>query len=173
MAKESFFIRATKDLGNTNTYHEEEIDVGAFVDVQGGTLLKIHGIQVVYSDNTGRSTNINDGETAATQWQLLTQTKTDIVLTEDKAVIASGRIIADGTTFSGPVGDHLPSYVGEDFDLNPTQWVNGYLIATESLYFGGSASQGWTGDQYVTVILECTTQKMTNKSAMALALSQQ
>ena len=172
MAKESFFIRATKDVGNTNTYHEEEIDVGAFVDVQGGTILKIHGIQIIFSDNTGRSTLINDGETAATQWQLLTQTKTDIVLAEDKAVVASGRVIAQGTAYSLG-GAHLPTDVSEDFDLNPTEWVNGYLIATESMYFGGAASTEWAGDQYITVILECTTQKMTNKAAMALALSQQ
>jgi len=173
MAKESFFIRSTKNLGNTNAYHEKEIDIGAFVDVQGGTILKVHGVQIVWSDDNGRSTNITDGDTAASQWQLLTQTQSDIVFASDKAVVASGRVIADGTTFAGPAGDHLPSYVGNDFDLDVSVWTNGYLVAVETMYFGGSASTGWHGDQYCTIVLECTTQKMTNKAAMALALSQQ
>ncbi|HIA03076.1 MAG TPA: hypothetical protein EYN66_14420 [Myxococcales bacterium] len=173
MAKESFFIRTTKNLGNTNAYHQREIDIGAFVDVQGGTILKIHGVQIVWSDDNGRSTNIPDGDTAASQWQLTTQTQSDIVFASDKAVVASGRVIADGTTFAGPVGDHLPSYVGNDFDLDVSVWTNGYLVAVETMYFGGSASTGWHGDQYCTIVLECTTQKMTNKAAMALALSQQ
>ena len=172
MAKDSFFIRSTKDVGNTNTYHEKEIDLGAFIDVQGGTILKIHNIQVVWSDNTGRSTLIDDDTTAAAQFQLLTQTQSDIVLASDKAVVASGRVIANGGNFV-VIGSHLPTAVYEDFDLNPSTFTNGYLVATETMYLGGSASTDWPGDQYVSIILECTTEKMTKSSAMALALSQQ
>ena len=171
--KDSFFIRATKDLGNTNTYHEEQIDIGAFVDAMNETVLRIHSIAVVYSDNTGRSTTLNlVDEAAATQWQLLTQSQVDIVLAEDKAVIASGRVVASST--GSPGGPpFIPSITNEDFDINPTHWKNGYLVGVEALYLGGAASSGWAGDQYLTVILECTVEKLTKGAAMALALSQQ
>ena len=172
-SKDSFFIRATKDLGNTNTYHEESISIGAFVDAMNETVLRIHSISVVYSDNTGRSTTLNAvDEAAATQWQLLTQSQTDIVLAEDKAVIASGRVVASSTgSIGGP--PFIPSITNEDFDLNPSYWKNGYLVGVEQLYLGGAASTGWAGDQYLTVILECTVEKLTKGAAMALALSQQ
>jgi len=171
--KDSFFIRATKDLGNTNTYHEESVDIGAFVDAMNETVLRIWGIQVVYSDNTGRSTTLNAAdEAAATQWQLLTQSQTDLVLAEDKAVIASGRVVASST--GSPAGPpFIPSITNEDFDLNPSTWKHGYLVGVEQLYLGGAASTGWAGDQYLTVILECTVEKLTKGAAMALALSQQ
>ena len=41
------------------------------------------------------------------------------------------------------------------------------------LYLGGSASTGFDGDVYCTVILECTVEKMDTQAGMALALSQQ
>ena len=172
-SKDSFFIRATKDLGNTNTYHEESIDIGAFVDAMNETCMRIHSIAVVYSDNTGRSTTLNAvDEAAATQWQLLTQSQNDIVLAEDKAVVASGRVVASSTgSIGGP--PFLPSIVNEDFDVNPSYWKNGYLVGVEQLYLGGTASTGWAGDQYLTVVLECTVEKLTKGAAMALALSQQ
>jgi hypothetical protein len=171
--RDSFFIRSTKDLGNTNTFHEKSIDLGAYVDAMNETVLRIHNISVIYSDNTGESTTLLvQNESAATQWQLTTQSQTAIVLGEDKSLVASGRIIATST--GSPGGPpFLPSSVDEDFDLAPQQWTNGYLVGVEQMYLGGNASTGWAGDQYVSIILECTVEKLTKGAAMALALSQQ
>jgi len=169
---DSIFIRSTKDIGNTNTYHEKEIDLGAFVDPLGKSVLRIIGMQVVYSDSTGRSTNINDAQSAATQWQLVTQTQNDIVLASDKSLIASGRLVANGHGYIAG-GNHIPSYVSQDFDVSPDNFTGGYLIGVDSIYLGGAASTGWTGDQYVTVILECVVESLTQTKAVALAMSQQ
>jgi len=171
--RDSFFIRSTKDLGNTNTFHEKSIDLGAYVDAMNETVLRIHNISVIYSDNVGTSTTlVAINEAAATQWQLTTQSQSAIVLGEDKSLVASGRVMASST---GSVGGppFLPSIVNEDFDLALNKWTNGYLIGTEQIYLGGSASSGWAGDQYVSIILECTVEKLTKGAAMALALSQQ
>ena len=173
MAKtDSFFIRATKDLGNTNAYHEKEIDLGAFVSPLDKAVLRILNVQVVWSDNTGRSTVIKDGETAASQFQLVTQSQADIVLASDKSVIASGRITANGEAYSLG-GAHIPTGVYDSFDIAPQHWSNGYLVGVDSIYLGGAASTEWDGDQYVTVILECVSENLTQNAAMALALSQQ
>jgi hypothetical protein len=176
MAKtDSFFIRCTKDVGNTNTFHEKEIDLGAFVDALGKSVLRILNIAVIFSDSTGRSTLIDDGESAATQWQLTTQTQTDIVLASDKSVIASGRVAVGAQSTYSAVGggQHLPGIVSGDFDVSPQHWSNGYLIGVDTIYLGGAASLEWVGDQYVTVILECQSETLSQSAAMALALSQQ
>lgn len=162
---DSFFIRSTKDLGNTNTYHEKAIDLGAFVDALGKSVLRIHNIDVAFTDNTGRS-NVVSAPCAA-QFQLLTQSQTDIVLPSEKSVVASGRVNVDGA------GSSLPTWTGNNLDIGPQHWTNGYLVGVETMYLGGSASSGFDGDVYCTVVMECTVETLSEKAAMALALSQQ
>ena len=169
MAKtDSFFIRATKDLGNTNTYHEKSIDLGAFVDALGKSVLRIHNVEVAFTDNTGRR-NVGSAAAASAQFQLCTQSQTDIVLPSDKSVVASGGV----TVQYGLTAGNLPISVQKDLDAGPQHWTNGYLIGVEQLYLGGAASTGFDGDVYCTVILECTVETLSEKAAMALALSQQ
>lgn len=171
MAKstDTFFLRTTKDVGNTNTYHEKEIDLGAFVDPLGQSILRIHSVSIVYSDNEGTSTTLAGNEAGAIQWQLSTQTQTEIVLASDRSIVSSGRLLA----FNDQGSAKLPSWTGDSVDLSPQQFKNGYLIGVDTLYFGGSATTTWVGDQYVTIVLECTTEKLSKEAAVALALSQQ
>jgi len=169
MAKDSFFIRKTVNTSNDNNYHEDDWDIGAFVSASDGTILRILSVQTMWSDATGRSVGINGNDSAVSQFQLLTQTQADIVLASDKAVICTGRVNA----FNDQGLAHLPSGVSEAMDLNPTDFRNGYLVGVETLYLGGSSTTDWTSNQHITCILECTTEKMTSKSAMALSLSQQ
>jgi hypothetical protein len=170
MAKtDTFFIRSTKDLGNTNAYHEKEIDIGAFVDPLSKAVLRILSVTVAFTDNTGRSTELAGNESGAAQFQLLTQSQTDIVLPSDKAVISSGRVLA----FNDQATQKLPSYVSHDFDIAPQSWEKGYLVGVDTLYLGGSASSSWAGDQYCSIILECQSETLTQSAAVALALSQQ
>jgi len=133
MAKtDSFFIRSTKDLGNTNTYHEKSIDLGAFVDALGKSVLRIHNIEVVYSDNTGRSNQIQATDVGVAQFQLMTQTQTDIVLASNKSVIATGKLHA----FNQLAAGSLATEVSTDIDFGPQHWTNGYLVGVEQIYFG-------------------------------------
>ena len=169
MAKDSFFIRKTLDVGNTASFLERPIDLGAYVDALNKTVLRIHNVQVTYSDNTGRSSQINAGQTGVAQWQLTTQTQSDIVRDDDKSVISSGRC----HMHNGGAAAGLADQVTDANGLNLQEWTNGYLVATEQIFLGGSGSSGFVGDAYVTVVLECTTETMSQSAAMALALSQQ
>ena len=103
----------------------------------------------------------------AAQFQLLTQSQTDIVLPSDKSVVASGRVNVDGA------GSSLPTWTGNNLDIGPQHWTNGYLVGVETMYLGGAASTGFDGDVYCTVVMECTVETLSEKAAMALALSQQ
>ncbi|GAG71070.1 unnamed protein product [marine sediment metagenome] len=161
---DSFFIRATLDCGNDNAYYQEAIDLGAYVDALGKSVLRIHNIAVTFSDNTGRSNQVN-GEAAA-QFQLLTQSQANIVLPSNRAVISSGKLAVDG---AGGVA----TYVSTDYDNLPQLWTNGYLVAVDTIFLGGAASAGFAGDTYCSITMECTVETMTQAAAMALSLSQQ
>ncbi|GAH00434.1 unnamed protein product [marine sediment metagenome] len=161
---DSFFIRATLDCNNDNSYQQESIDLGAYVDALGKSVLRIHNIAVTFSDNTGRSSTVNNE--AAAQFQLLTQSQTNIVLPSNRAVISSGKIAVDG---AGGVA----TYVSTDYDNLPQLWTNGYLVAVDTIFIGGAASGGFAGDVYCSVTMECTVETMTQAAAMALSLSQQ
>ena len=164
MAKESFFIRKTLNCDNDNTYQESAIDMGAYVDALGKSIVRIHNIAVTFSDSTGRSSNVNSE--AAAQFQLLTQSQSNIVLPSDRSIISSGKLLVDG---AGGVATH----VSQDFDILPQHWTNGYLVAVDTLYLGGAASTGFAGNVYCSIVMECTVESMNQSAAMALALSQQ
>lgn len=161
---DSFFIRADLNVGHTATFDEVAIDLGAYVDALGKSVLRIHNIAVTFSDSTGTSSLIN--APAAAQFQLTTQSQADTVLPSNRSIISSGKLTADG---AGGVA----SYVSHDFDNLPQLWTNGYLVAVDQIFLGGEASAGFLGNVYCSITMECTVETMTQAAAMALALSQQ
>jgi hypothetical protein len=166
---ETFFIRKTVNIGNTNAFAQGEIDLGAYVDALNKSVLRIHNIQVTYSDATGTSSLIVGNEVGVAQWQLTTQTQSDNIRPDDKSLVSSGRI----HMFNDQGTDKLASQVSDVNDVNVQYWTNGYLVATESLYLGGSATTTFVGNVYVTIVMECSVETMSQAKAMALALSQQ
>ena len=172
MAKtDSFFLRQSITLAKAGTFNQEVIDLGAVVDALGKTVLRIHNIAVQYSDEAAGTPDMTAAAVAAVDFQLTTQSQTAMVIAGDnKSVIASGRLLADRTLS----GTGVPSNVNDAFDVAPQHWTNGYLIGVEQMYLSGRCtSTGWNEAIVVSLVLECTSETMTQASAMALALSQQ
>jgi len=170
MAKtETFFIRKTVDIGNDNAFYQDSIDLGSFVNALEKSVLRIHSITASISDSTGRSNTIAADSAGAAQWQLTTQTKGDVVLPSDRSVISTGKLLVNNSNAAAG----LATGVSHDFDVLPQTWSQGYLVATDVIYLGGAASTAFTGDAYVSLILECTVETMSQADAMSLALSQQ
>lgn len=165
MAKtDSFFIRASATY-NSTTFVQTSIDLGAFVDALGKSVLRIHNISVQYGtpgttvSPTANSDNVNN-------FQLTTQSQTGMVTLADKSVIASG-----SCAFSGDA-NAAAQFISESLDAAPQHWTQGYLVAVEELYLGIDANQD-DGPDLVSICLECTVETLSEKAAMALALSQQ
>jgi len=170
MAKtDSFFIRHAVNIDNNNSYQQSTIDLGAYVDALGKSVLRIHNIAVSYSDAAGRTPDMTSGGIGSADFQLCTQTQTDMVVPGDnKSVVASGRLTADRRSGAG-----VPSSTSNDLDVAPQHWTQGYLIAVEQLYLGGAATSGFAEDVVVSVVMECTSESLSKEAALALALSQQ
>jgi|TARA_B100001758_G_scaffold147192_1_gene126920 hypothetical protein len=170
MAKsDSFFIRAQVNAGNTAGYAQVPINLGSYVDALGKSVLRIHNIAASYTDSSGRSPDLVATGNAAAQFQLTTQTQGDIVTALNKSVVSSGLINAQRTAS----GAGVASVTSESFDNAPQLWTNGYLVAVDEMYLGGSASAGFNEAVYITLVMECTVETMSQAAAMALSLSQQ
>ena len=165
---DSFFIRQTLNLGKSNTFDETPLDLGAYVDALGKSVLRVHNIAVSFTDNGGTGMQITAGKSAKAQYQLTTQSQGDIVLSSNRAVVSSGKLYGANALAAAafPVVSH-------DMDVLPQMWTNGYLVAVDTIYLGGEASSEWTEDVYASITLECTVETMSEAAAMALALSQQ
>lgn len=168
---DSFFLRQSITLSKAGAFNQEPIDLGAVVDALGKTVLRIHNIAVQYSDNLGGTPDMIDSKPAAVDFQLTTQSQSDLVISGDnKSVIASGRL----TAYNQVGADGVPTNINDEFDVAPQHWTNGYLIGVEQMYLSGrTTTTGWKEDIVVSLVMECTSETMTQASAMALALSQQ
>ncbi|AXH79541.1 MAG: hypothetical protein [Circular genetic element sp.] len=166
---DSFFIRAQVNAGNTNAFAQVAVDLGAYVDALGKSVLRIHNIAPTFTDSSGASATLVADDSAAAQFQLTTQTQTSLITGLNKSMISSGMINA----VNQEAGNSIASVVSESFDNAPQLWTNGYLVAVDTIYLGGQASAGFFEDVYVTLVMECTVETMTQAAAMALSLSQQ
>lgn len=165
MAKsDSFFIRARVPTTTTN-FNEVSIDLGAYVDALGKSVLRIHNLTVQYGDPPvvlpGGSANAN----ATIGFQLTTQTQTGLVDMTNKSLISSGSL-----TMAQDLNSNY-TFIVDELDIAPQHWTNGYLVGVEQIYLGVDQ----TADRIdaVSVVLECTVETLSQAGAMALALSQQ
>lgn len=170
MAKtDSFFIRAKISGLTAGTFGQTSIDLGAYVDALGMSVLRIHRLstQYVFGNFVAPTCAVPNTE-AHVNWQLTTQSQVALVDATDKSVISSGNLQSTNAT---GVANHY-SFASQDVDINPEDWTNGYLVGVEQIYLGGEATN-FELPCDVVVVLECTVEKLSSSAAMALALSQQ
>ena len=167
MAKsDSFFIRASV-TGNGTTYAETSVDLGAFVDALGKSVLRIHNVQARIIDENQLSTPSKDNTNYFAGFQLTTQTQTALVSFTERSLLAAGTLT---------VGEANGSITGvvETNDLMPQDFQHGYLVAVDTIFLcidQNIASD--LGEVEAQLILECTVETLSQSAAMALALSQQ
>ena len=165
MAKtDSFFIRASTAFNGT-TFAQAAIDLGAYVDALGKSVLRIHNVAIQYGDPSDIFL-APAGQHRAT-FQITTQSQADMVNATDRSLVSSGALFyADGAQGN--------PFISEALDIAPQHWTKGYLVGVEQLYLGVDASEATAGGMTgVNVVMECTVETLSQSAAMALALSQQ
>lgn len=165
MAKtDSFFIRA-QVATNTTNYAQTAIDLGAYVDALGKSVLRIHNLSVAYGSPLDGPA-VTDNSVNKIAFQVTTQSQTALVSMDDRSVIASGKQIIAG----GAGGSIL--MINDNLDVGPQHWTNGYLVGVEQIYLATDAGSDVSIDE-ITIVMECTVETLNQSAAMALALSQQ
>lgn len=163
---DSFFIRASVS-GNATTYNETSVDLGAFVDALGKSILRVHNIQARIVDVDNLSTPSKDNTNYFAGFQLCTQSQTGLVGFTERALIAAGTLTVGET--NGAI-----TAMTETNDLMPQDFTNGYLIAVDSIFLGVDQNiASDLGEIKAELIMECTVETLSQSAAMALALSQQ
>jgi len=167
---DSFFIRASVTPDDSNSFVDTTIDLGAYVDALGKTVLRIHNIAVSITADTGLAPDMDANTADFCTWQITTRDTGAIVLPSDRSVVSSGTVWARNSDSSAN-----PPADAYEADMLPQEWTNGYLVAVESLRLGAHAGSGWAASSNLTVsvVMECTTETLSSAAAMALALSQQ
>lgn len=162
---DSFFIRANVESAN-GAFSQTEIDLGAYVDALGKSVLKVHNVQLAFQDATQlfRAPSYGSGTGAGVAWQLSTQTQAAILRPSDRSIVSAGNIQCADVT-AGQI-------TTEAAGVNVQHFTDGYLIAVESLYLGAEQF-GLSANTSTSIVLECTVETLTQSAAMALALSQQ
>jgi len=161
---DSFFIRASTTTDTTN-FAQSAIDLGAYVDALGKSVLRIHNISVQYGAPMEVLGIPAAGNTANVAFQLTTQSQSAMVPLTNRSVVSSGKLLLATTDVDtlALANDHL--------DVGPQDFTDGYLIAVEQMYLG--VDQAVNSVTEISIVLECTVETMTQAAAMALALSQQ
>lgn len=173
MAKtDAFFIRASITGLTGGTFDQTSIDLGAYVDALGKSVLRVHQISVAYNfGGVWGSPTValaGPGTEARAHWQLTTQSQTANVSTTDKSVISSGSADASNNSTSA----NAFTMATDRMDLAPQDFAKGYLIGVEQIYLGGE-STGFSNPLDIEIVMECTVETLSQSAAMALALSQQ
>lgn len=168
MAKtDSFFIRGlVKDDGAN--FNQASIDLGAYVDALGKSVLRILNVAHRWTTPVNGTPYPGPANLGSAQWQLTTQSQSNIVNFIDKSLIASGHI--DVQTGGASPADVL--MISDAVDLSPQRFTKGYLIGVEQIYLGFDQDVATMCDG-AEVILECTVETLSQSAAMALSLSQQ
>ena len=164
MAKsDSFFIRASADFNGT-TFVQESIDLGAYVDALGKSVLRVRSVSVMYGDFGVDTIAVPAGQHRA-GFQITTQSQTAMVGADDKSLVTAGSLFATDDVNGN-------AHISQGLDIAPQHYANGYLIGVEQIYLGidQTADLGLTA---IGVVLECTVETLSQNAAMALALSQQ
>jgi len=172
MAKkgDSFFIRANLLHTTATGFQDAEIDLGAYIDARTGGIIRIHNVEAALQDNTNYEKGPVASATAGdlnVRWQLTTVQESDLVLLgEAKSVISSG------SYFTAKDSGGAVIFRDNAIDIGPQRWENGYLVASPNLYLGADMDETTSNGYNVSLVLECTVEKVTPQSAMALSMSQ-
>jgi hypothetical protein len=168
MAKsDTFFIRAR--LPYTLGFNQTPIDLGAYVDALGKSVLRCHRVSVQYVFGAFQAPNISTaGADADIAWQLTTQSQNALVDAADKSVVSSGQLHVSSETLANSF-----TAITETTDINPQDWQNGYLIGVEQIYLGGQMGANFQFEPDIVIVMECSVESLSSSAAMALALSQQ
>jgi len=169
----SFFLRQYVDL-NGVTFNETTIDISSYVNVLDGHVLRVKRAWSEWTSDDAKPITGTDiaasGATAGASavGQVTTETRTGSLNLTNSNIMLKNQIYAhiDATANI--------DFLQEDEGLNPMDFEDGYLVATEGLFFGidSNDTDTWASNIRFSVMLECEIVKLSLSDAQAVLVSQ-
>jgi len=169
----TFFLRQYVTTDGTN-FAQTTIDISSFVDVLNGHVLKVKRGWSEWTSDDAKPISGTDvrasgaAQGASASGQVTTESRTGILSLTNTNLLMKNQIYA-----------HVDStanidFLTEDEGLNPMDFEDGYLVATEGIFFGVDTSDvdTWAANISFNVILECEIVKLSLSDAQAVLVSQ-
>jgi len=172
-----FFLRKTVSASTDGTFTQDNVDISSFVNLTDGECLRIRNLWFEWTDENNlpiHGIDIGASGTAkgATMGgQVTTDSKTSLHSFGATGMVAKNNIYAH----IGSVADI--DFIAQDTGLNPYDFKDGYIVATDAIYFGTMPSDGGAAYRFANVIrmtclLECETVTLSREDATALLVGQ-
>jgi len=171
----TLFLRKTVET-NGATYASGNIDVSAYVNPLDGDVLRVKKCWFEWASDSGgpvlaADVNSTDG-TASAMAQLTTLSQDSIKQMTNSSLFAKHQITM---TVDNTSGTTLIILKSEDFAMNPAEFTDGFLVASDTIQLGVNCApspQTFASDIECQVIIECERVKMSEKDAFALISEQ-
>ena len=165
---ESLFIRQHV-VTNDTTYQSEEMDLSAYVDVTEGELLRLKRVFWDICSDTGfvaiGTGHIGTTESLSMTMQLTANEETSIISAQD------GSVMAKCYFYYGTDNTPEITFITKMPDLDPGNFANGILVASQNLHVGVDSNITLTGELRITAICEFEVVRVDLSDALAAAQS--
>ena len=177
----TFILRGQVIPGNSQTRIEAEVDLGSYVNlgISKGTALRVHSVQVQVCDAVGTVPAVGaSGGEGTTKGAFVNTAITTAAVPASFAADEMPQLNQDYVMFTSSItgqngnDDADQGILTHDLDIAPQHLVGGYLLAVDQLYLYAIADDAWSEAIYVNFALECSTEKITQATAVSLSLSQ-
>jgi len=166
-----FYLRK-KVTSSGTSFVEESIDLSSFVDLPKGKCLRVRQCWFQWStDNYGPILGVDVSASgpagASIGGQITTTTRTGFSSLAGKETIALNNLYAYVDT------NETIEFIAQDSGLNPVDFDDGYIVATDAIYFGVKGSTDtFAAALNMSVLMEVEVVTLNKDDAISLATSQ-
>jgi len=169
--KDTFFLRATVDNGNTASYESSDIDISAYTDPARGRVLVVDRGWVTF-DTDGNGPIIQADVTSGTALgqkemgiQVCSETQTALVsMTNNSLFMKTNLYVGIGL-------QNQITFFNEVSSLNPASTTGGFIIPTDKIHCGCATGDAWEEDIRMGFMFEVHTEKLSLSRIQELLVS--
>jgi len=166
----TFFLRKEQDTAAASAFSSGSIDVSSFVNVLDGELLRIK--QAWYSWTSDNGAPILGADVGTSKGC----SATAVITTEATTTVAgftNNALVSKNVLYAHSDSNTDIDYITNETSVNPVDFDDGYLVATDAIHLGVSESaDAFAARIRCSIMLECEIVKLSLSDAQAVLVSQ-
>ena len=170
----TFFLRQNVTM-NSTTFNESSLDISSFVNPLQGEVLRIKQTWTAWTEGsqpiTGDAVHATGAAGGAScGGQVTTASRTGLI------ALTNNDLVTKSTLYAHVDATANIDYMKQQEGLNPVEFDDGYMVATDTLYFGinSNDTDTWAKNSVImySVMLECEVVKLSLSDAQAFLVIQ-